>query len=96
LTPPIGRLESYIEWQLIQTVPARIWEASRCAEERFVVQMLAASPYTVSLAIAGTSSIDRMGDATTTGPKISSRTTFMAGFTSTSTVGSMKVPAPPT
>ena len=47
-----------------------------------------------SLAAGDTSVSREKGWAVTTGPKISSRTTFIVGLVSTSTVGSMKSPGP--
>ena len=44
----------------------------------------------MSLAAGNTSVSREKGWAVTTGPKISSRTTFIVGLVSTSTVGSMK------
>jgi hypothetical protein len=55
-----------------------------------LVQMPAPRPYSLSLASAAISSRLLNGAATTTGPKISSLTTFMSGRVLVSTVGSMK------
>ena len=52
-------------------------------------------PYSLSFARGMISSGSVNGIAVTTGPKISSRTTFMFSFVSTNTVGSTKYPRSP-
>src|SRR4029077_15254460 len=59
------------------------------------VQTPAARPKLVSLPVSTTSSSELNGIAHTTGPKISSRTTFMSGVVSVSTGGSTKYPRSP-
>jgi len=75
-------------WQLTQTLPARSFGArlkTRCTSR---VQMLAASPYSVSLARRATWSRSANGLTTATGPKISSRTIDRSSSAPWNTVGS--------
>src|ERR1022692_3576705 len=76
-------------------VPALIFLARAWALEMSLVQMPAPRPYSESLATAAISSRSLNGAATRTGPKISSRTTFMSGLVLVSTAGSMKQPRSP-
>jgi hypothetical protein len=58
--------------------------------EMSLVQMAAPRPFSESFATAAISSRSVNGAATRTGPKISSRTTFISGRVLVSTVGSTK------
>src|SRR4051794_8809747 len=87
--PPIGtsvarKLEIT---SLTLTAPASILRATRSAR-LFSPKTEAASPYLVSLASFKASSESRTFITQTTGPKVSSRITFIEWSTSTSTVGS--------
>ena len=62
----------------------------RCALLRSRVQMPAASPYCEWFARRTRSAASVNGSATTTGPKISSRTMLMSGRVSLITVGCTK------
>ena len=48
--PPNGVLKSRSNQQLIQMIPLCTCAATRCARERFCVQMVADKPYSVELA----------------------------------------------
>src|ERR1700732_1392822 len=94
LTAPAGllvategerRVEHVVAW--IHTVPAFSSAATRWALAMSRVQTPAAKPYSVWFARGINSSGLLKGSATTTGPKISSRTMLIPGFTSLTTVG---------
>ncbi len=75
--------------------PASSSAASRCALEMSRVQTPAARPYSLSFARFATSSSESYGWATSTGPKISSRTIVARSFSVVKTVGSTNQPASP-
>ena len=72
LVPPKGVLKSLTNQALIQTIPASILFATRCALLISDVHKVALNQYSVEFAIIKTSSSVSKGVIVTTGPKISS------------------------
>lgn len=85
-----GTRKSLLFFEFIQMFPSRSFCETRTARVTPVVNSVAASPYSVSLAALITSSSEVNLTTTANGPKISSWYTFIEGFTSPTTVGSIK------
>src|SRR6478735_4533927 len=80
LTPPNGIRKSESLLLLIQTMPASISLATRCARTRSLVNSAAPSPYDVLFASSSASSSVENDMIDTQGPKISSWKIFMVGL----------------
>ena len=94
LKPPHGDAGSRRWWSLIHRMPKVSFEATRCARATSLVQIDAARPKRVPLAMRSASASSSNGITTVTGPNTSSWPISESGSTSYSAVACRKKPSP--